>query len=61
MQLKQRLTALLIWRLDVVSIANQSAYSVVHTVSVGLLCSLIQQVIWHQTRVTFIQDVLRVK
>ena len=35
-------TAFLIWRLDVVAVANQSADSVVDTVPIGLLSSLVQ-------------------
>lgn len=37
------LTTLLVWWLNVVSIANEGAYGIVHTVSVGFLGSLIQQ------------------
>lgn len=54
-----RLTALLIWRLNVVAIANEGADSVVNAVSVGFLSSLVQQVVWYQTRVSLIHDVLR--
>lgn len=57
----QKLTALLIWRFNVVPITDQSAYSVVHAVSVGFFGSLVQQVVRHQTRVTLIHDVLRVR
>ena len=41
------LTALLIWRFNVVAIANESADSVVDAVSVGFLGSLVQQVVRH--------------
>lgn len=53
------LTALLIWRLNVVAIANEGADSVINTVSVGFLSSLVQQVVRYQTRVSLIHDVLR--
>lgn len=48
------LTALLIWRLNVVAIANEGADSIVNTVSVGFLSSLVQQVVRYQTRVSLI-------
>lgn len=53
-----KLTALLIWRLNVVAVANESTDSVVNAVSVRFLSSLVQQVVRYQTRVTLIQDVL---
>ena len=53
------LTALLIWRLNVVAIANEGADSVVHTVSVRFLRFLVQKVVRYQTRVSLIHDVLR--
>lgn len=49
-----RLTALLIWRLNVVAIANEGADSVVNTVSVRFLGSLVQQIVRYQTRVSLI-------
>lgn len=52
--MKHELTALLIWRLNVVAIANEGADSVVNTVPVGFFSSLVQQVVWYQTRVSLI-------
>lgn len=55
-----QLTALLIWRLNVVAVANECADSVINAVSVGFLRSLVQQVVWYQTRVSLIHDILQV-
>lgn len=54
-----QLTGLLVRGLNIISVANKSADSIVHTVTVGFLGSLVQQVVRHQTRVSLIQYILQ--
>lgn len=54
------LTALLVWRLDVVAITDRGSNRSAHRVSVRLLGFFVQEVIWHEAGVTLVYDVLNV-
>lgn len=58
---RDKLTALLVGWLYVVTVANESADSCTHSVSVGLLGLFIKEVIWHQAGIALVHYVLKGK